>query len=208
MSPNFSPFCASTACNKIDFLNPIFEFQFFFCLIFIYLFHPDPLKLNTEGDEDNANLTRTLNRSGKKKRKGGKKEDGSEVISPTSEIPEPGFKSKPSTLPGIEPAHLQSLQQSSHPKVVDQIVSPVIVDSDSTKFRKRKLKQEPSSKISRALLIESDDDDSTSTESLRKHQRTASPEKRKYKRQPSRESQKVPNFNEQNKKFQYGNYNR
>ncbi|XP_072047645.1 7SK snRNA methylphosphate capping enzyme-like [Amphiura filiformis] len=172
----------------------------------------DPLKLNTGDDEGDTNLTRTLNRSVKKKRKGSKKEDGGEVISPTSEIPEPGFKSNPPSLPGIEPAHLLSLKLSSYnPKVIDKIVSPVLPDPVSSKFRKRKLKQEPSSKISRALLIESDEEEtvpSNSLDSARKLNRTASPEKRKYKRQHSKESQKVPNFNEQNKKFQYGNYNR
>ena len=163
----------------------------------------DPLKLNSEGDEENANLTRTLNRSGKKKRKGAKGDN--EVTSPTSELPDQGKDILKTPTLGIEPARLQSLQLSNQK---DRIVSPVLPESVSAKFRKRKMKQEPSSKISRALLIESDEDTTSSESTIRKHHRTASPEKRKYKRQHSKEPPKVPNFHEQNKKFQYGNYNR
>lgn len=177
----------------------------------------DPLKLNSEGDDDNANLTRTLvSRSGKKKRKGkgDRKEDDIDVTSPIAiQQLEGKFLQMPSA--GIEPAHLQSLQLSgNHPKVMDRIVSPVVPDSQS-KFRKRKnFKQDPSSKIARALLIESDIE-SAETDNIaaqKQHYRTSSPEKRKYKRQRSNEDggakKTLPKFHEQNKRFQYGNYNR
>ncbi|XP_071946147.1 7SK snRNA methylphosphate capping enzyme-like isoform X2 [Antedon mediterranea] len=90
-------------------------------------------------------------------------------------------------------------------RVIDKIVSPVL--PETVKSRKRK-RVEPTNKIAKALLIETDDVTSKTDNKRRK----ISPEKSKYRRQNSKDKQQQPKknqkFKEQNKKFQYGNYTR
>ncbi|XP_022090265.1 7SK snRNA methylphosphate capping enzyme-like [Acanthaster planci] len=162
----------------------------------------DPLKLNTVCGEvdDVASLTRTLTpKLASKKRK--KRMD--KITESHSADEATIIKSKPSNLNLEGAKRLQ--HHGSTSKIVDKIVSPVIPESQI--YRKRK-KQEPTAKISRALLIERTDSKPKEVSPDKKTpppKRDRTPEKRRYKRQTSKE---LPKFKEQNKKFQYGNYHR
>ncbi|XP_038078216.1 7SK snRNA methylphosphate capping enzyme-like [Patiria miniata] len=168
----------------------------------------DPLKLNTVCGEadDTTSLTRTLTpkSTGKKRKKRGDKLNESHSADEATIV-----KSKPANL------NLEGIQRPPHhgsmSKVPDKIVSPVIPDNCQS-YRKRK-KQEPTTKIARALLVEKADSDPKEVSPDKKappHNRDRStPEKRKYKRQTSKDAKpQPPKFKEQNKKFQYGNYHR
>ncbi|XP_033642172.1 7SK snRNA methylphosphate capping enzyme-like isoform X1 [Asterias rubens] len=166
----------------------------------------DPLQLNTvfSQTDDEANLTRTLTpkSAGKKRKKRTDKPSESHSADEATIINKPANLK----LDGIKPLH-----HGSTSTIPDKIVSPVLPDCGPS-YRKRK-KQEPTTKISRALLVMEPEPKSaaeTSEKTSTQNQITdrVTPEKRKYKRQTSKETKVQPKFKDQNKKFQYGNYHR
>ena len=163
----------------------------------------DPLQLNTmcSQTDDTANLTRTLT----PKSVGKKRKKRLEKLNESHSADEATVINKPANL------NLDSVKTNHHgsmPTIPDKIVSPVLPDSGQC-HRKRK-KQEPTAKIARALLVEVSDSKSANdaAEKTTSHTDRVTPEKRKYKRQLSKETKPHPKFKDQNKKFQYGNYHR
>ncbi|XP_033103891.1 probable RNA methyltransferase Y17G7B.18 [Anneissia japonica] len=163
----------------------------------------DPLKLNSVSSEDDEpQLTTTIfsrKLSSAKKRKrvsrGEKKEDESELCDRT--------KRRMLEL-NLDTAVKINIVPDRN---LDKIVSPVL--PETVKGRKRK-RVEPTNKLSKALLIESDHVKERTVTGTDIKRRKISPEKSKYRRQSSKDNQskQAPKFKSQNKKFQYGNYTR
>lgn len=157
----------------------------------------DPLKLNSDTDESNPNLTRVMVARKRKRRnsfRNSKADDRPTSFEDDARTMQRNLEKDPLTI-DVRP------QQTKHP-VVDKIVSPVI--PEACRKRKHKRKSDPSPTVSKVLLSDAESKSHAPVKAKeKKGSHHKSPEKS---RGHASEEMSLPKFRNKGAQYQYGNY--